>query len=98
MSVESRELAIYAMNHADLYHQHTMPAIRNLAKHKSKDQFDRELAIRGMSHVTTDAAKRYHAEFGSPDFPWHKLFTVSDRWQAAEELLDHYQSQIDELS
>lgn len=93
MTIESRELALYAINNDDLYRTRTTLIIRNLARKQAANRFDRDLAVKAFGHAATDAAKRYAAEFGGN---WSALFKPADRKLAAEEMLDHYAEQIEE--
>ena len=97
MTEASRELAIYAINDISVYQGRARGICHNLAKHMKRGDYDRERAVKGMVYATEFAAKRYVAEF-APGVPWHKMFTVQDRDGAAREMLEHYQSYIEELA
>ncbi|MBZ1515530.1 hypothetical protein, partial [Leuconostoc mesenteroides] len=59
------------------------------------NRFDRGLAIKAFGYAATDAAKRYASEFGGI---WSVMFKPADRLLAAEEMLEHYDEQIQELA
>ena len=98
MTVESRELALYTINTGEIYRNHTLPVIANLAKKKAKGIYDAELAVKAFERIAEIGAKQYHKEFGSKDFAWYKVFTPESRELAALEMLEHYEEQIEEQS
>lgn len=92
-TVESGELAIYAINNADLYRQRTQPILKNLKLKIAKGKYDAALALKLWKYAADDAAQRYAKEFGGV---WHKLFSVADRKEAAKEIADHYAEELRE--
>lgn len=94
----ARELALYAINDSGIYFGYTLPALKNLAKHKAKGPLDRDRALRSLFRVATEAAEHYRREHCSIFDKLSDLFPVTARHAAAAEMLDHYASHIDELA
>ena len=97
-TIAARELSIYAINDHHIYEYSTRAVLRNLAKHKRKGEYNRDLAIKGMMHTVDYAAKRYASEFGGPGDKWHAMFPKDCREVTAREMLDHYSEEINELA
>ena len=96
MSIESRELALYAENNAELYRSRIQPVIKNLALKKVRGTYDTTLALKLWKYVADDAAQRYTKEFGVRGTgSSYGIFTVSDRKQAAADLAESYAEELD---
>ena len=91
---ESRELYLYANNTASLYSRYIVPVVRNLAKKQGKGIFDADKAVDAFYPIACEAARMYCKEFARiEDAP--KVFSVSDRFTCAAELLDYYKENIE---
>jgi len=97
-NVTARELALYAVNNADIYHQITAPVCRNLAKHKSRGVFDSASAMRSWERVAYVAARAYSRDHLHNDSAWKSIFPLDVRRIAAEVIRDHYASYVEELT
>lgn len=60
----TRELHLYASNHADLHRQRLTPIHKNLRNKQAAGTYDSNKAHRAFSHAAKDAADRYHKEHG----------------------------------
>jgi hypothetical protein len=90
MTTESRELAIFAINDQTCY-KHAQECIKNLKKKIVKGTYDADKALILWQYNAENAAKAYAKEFGGT---WHKLFSVTDRKEAAKEIAEHYESEL----
>ena len=93
--VAARELYLYAVNDAGLYHSHTQPIIANLAKKRRRGIYDQDKALILWGYLADDAAKRYNKEHGTGT-RWFELFTVATRSETARELAAHYAEELAE--
>ena len=87
-TAESRELTLCTENNGQAYPM-ICAVIANLARKMKKGVFDKEQATAAFYHVTTAEAKRYYKDFGY-------MFTVTERWTAAADVLEGYMEQIEE--
>lgn len=93
-SFEARELTLYAENTATLYRSRIVPVVNNLARYYSKGTFDKEKAVDAFYPVACDAARMYCREFARvEDAP--SVFSVTDRFTAAVDLLDGFMEDIE---
>jgi len=98
-SDEAHELALYIENDFGMYNGYTLPAIKNLAKHKRRGVFTRDKALVSMLRIATAGAKHYNREHGSMFGPkWSDIFSVAARRECAEYLLDSCMDHISELA
>ncbi len=97
-NITARELALYAVNSADIYRQITDPVCHNLAKHKSRGVFDSVLAMRSWERIAHMAAQAYSRDHLHNDVAWKDIFPPSVRCIAAEVIRDHYASYVEELT
>ena len=95
MSTESRELVIFATNDGNLYRQRIMPVIKNLALKKAKRSYDPEKSLILWKYVADDAARRYSVEFSTGKDSFN-IFSPASRREAAKELAEYYQEEIDD--
>ena len=79
----SRELHLYADNHADLHRQRTTPVHKNLRNKMASGKYDHEKAKKAFKHVADDAAKRYKSEHGHH-------FDVATRRDVASKMADRF--------
>jgi hypothetical protein len=86
-SEEARELLLVATNESKLYTSMIVPTVRNLAKKYNKGKFDADKAIDAFWYVADAASKQYHKEYGY-------LFTVTERFTAAKDMVDYYMDDI----
>lgn len=88
MNHEATELYLYVSNTESAYRAYFLPCVANLAKHKAKGVFSKDLALKSLLHVATQAAKSYNREHGSMFVKWSNIFPVSVRKECAEALFD----------
>lgn len=96
-SHEATELTLYANNDYNIY-QVIQLVVTNLAKKYAKGVFVREKAIQAFYNVANQAAKSYCLRFGSWSDKYYTMFSVSDRYTCAADLLDNYIDEIMEES
>jgi len=88
MSHEATELYLYVSNTQDAYRAYFLPCVANLAKHKAKGVFSKDLALKSLLRVATMAAKDYRREHCSMFDKWSDVFPMAARKQCAEALFD----------
>lgn len=86
----TRELHLYADNHADLYRQRITPIINNLAKKHAKGTYDHEKAKKLWKYAADDAAQRYTKEHGGHGHGSHGSFSPADRREVASRMADEH--------
>ena len=100
----ARELALFIENDGTLYQQ-AKRIITNLAKKMAKGQFDRPKAVKAMTYLADNGARKYMKEFGDPvrgpwqSYPMRKVSQVFPpvvRRAAAHTLLDGYMEAIED--
>lgn len=79
----AKELVMYADNDSQLYKSSHQPIVANLKKKVKKGVYDHEKATKLWGYHADRAAQKYAKEHGDGQ-PWHKMFTPSDRKQAAK--------------
>lgn len=87
-SEEARELLLVATNEGKLYTSMIVPIVRNLAKKMAKGVFNADKAIDAFYYVADAASKQYHKDYGY-------LFTVTERFTAASDMVDYYMENIE---
>ena len=87
------ELKLYIDNDGDLYRRQTTSILKNLATKKVRSQYRHDLAVKLFGYLVESGAKKYVKEFGSPGYPWHKMFDVPTRKQVAEELTRDFEGE-----
>ena len=87
-SIEARELLLVATNEGKLYSSMIVPIVRNMARKMAKGTFDADKAIDAFYHVADAASKQYNKDFGY-------LFTVTERFTAAKDMVDYYMENIE---
>ena len=87
-SIEARELLLVATNEGKLYTSMIVPIVRNMARKMAKGTFDADKAIDAFYHVADAASKQYNKDFGY-------LFTVTERFTAAKDMVDYYMENIE---
>lgn len=104
-SPEARELYLYTISDGDLYRQQGEPIIKNLARKKLKGVFQRALAVKLYTYLADSAAKKYTFDFGDrgsarvpQQVKGYGIFSTAMRRDAAAQLLDYYEEQIDALA
>jgi hypothetical protein len=79
----AHELVMYADNDSQLYKSSHQPIIANLKKKVKKGTYDHDKATKLWGYHADRAAQKYAKEHGDGT-PWHKMFTPSDRKNAAK--------------
>lgn len=87
-----RELVLFIENDGDLYRQMVQPIIKNLKKHMAKGRFNKDEAQKSWKRLADEGAKRYNKQYGSGE----QVFSVADRKQAALELADSYEEEVND--
>jgi hypothetical protein len=92
-SHEATELRLYIANAADLHRQQGTAILRNLATKKARGDYKHDLAVKLYMYLVESGAKKYVKQFGTPDQPWHKLFSMADRKAVAEDLTRSFEEE-----
>lgn len=87
-TAESKELFLVATNESRLYNCMIIPVVRSLAKKMQKGIFDQEKAVDAFYYVADAASKQYKKDYGY-------MFTVTERYTAAADMLDYYMENIE---
>ena len=87
-SEEARELLLVATNEGKLYNSMIVPIVRNLARKMAKGVFNADKAIDAFYYVADAASKQYNKDYGY-------LFTVTERFTAAADMVDYYMENIE---
>ena len=82
---DTRELHLYASNHADLHRQRMTPIHKNLRNKQASGTYDSDKAHKAFGHAAKDAADRYHKDHGS-------RFSVATRKAVASKMRDEFES------
>ena len=90
---ETRELTLYIENTGDIYRALVTPLINSLAKRIIKGNYDKTLATKSFYNIATFGAKEYCRQFGGV---YYEVFSVADRKETAERLLEGYNDLINE--
>ena len=89
LSHTATELYFHASHNSDIHKAYMLPAFLNLQRKFKKGTFTYDLGLKLLRQYTlVSVAKDYNREHGSVSLPWHKLFTIQDRANAAEVILD----------
>lgn len=95
MSHAAKELVLHADNHAHLYHSSHTPIMNNLKKKMKNGTYDSGKAKKLWAYHADRAAQSYAKEHGDGR-PWHKMFSTSDRKQAASHWEDMHKHELHE--
>ena len=88
----AHELKLYIDNDGDLYRRQTTSILKNLVAKRARGVYKHDPAVKLFGFLTEEGAKKYARAFGS-DQPWHKMFDVATRKQAAEELTREFETE-----
>jgi hypothetical protein len=91
---EARELHLYCENDGDIYRQRIEPIRRNLHRKLKKGVYNHEKSKKLWMYAVESCAKKYAKEFGSPNQPWHKMFSMADRKEVAKEFADNFKQEF----
>ena len=86
--VAAHELALYAVNNAELYRQMIVPSLSNLRRKLARGVYDGVKAHKLWRYVADAASHAYAVEFGGP------RFDVPTRDEAARQIAAHYESEL----
>ena len=92
LSIEARELKIYAENTGALYPQ-KLAIYKNLNRHNRRGNFDFERAAAAFMPWLVIAAKMYAKEFCTAGDKYYTIFPRADRYAAAVALANEYQAE-----
>jgi hypothetical protein len=85
----ARELYFYASHNSIVHKAYVLPVFLNLQGKFKKGTFHYDLGIKLLrQYALVAVAKDYHREHGSMGQHWHDLFTIQDRANVAEVILD----------
>jgi hypothetical protein len=90
MSDDAKELVLHADNESHLHHSSEMPIKRNLSAKFRKGKYDHEKAPKLWAYHADRAAQSYSKQHGTPDQPWHKMFSPGVRKEAAKHWADRH--------
>lgn len=91
-SIESRELELYAENHAHLYMLRIDPLLHSLAKKYHSGIYEPDRAADAYFRIACDAAGYYSRDFGPC------LFTVGERFTAAVEMEKYFRDIVCDIA
>jgi len=94
LSDAAHELVLHSDNNAPLYKSSTTPIQKNLSKKYKTGKYDHALAHKLWMHHANRAAQSYHKEHGDKNLPWHHMFSVADRNQAAHHMADRWHEEM----
>lgn len=94
-SHNATELTLFVENEALLYPQ-IKAVVANLQKKYRKGIFDHDKAIKAFYHVANRGAQLYCQRFGSWSDKYYTMFSTSDRFTCATDLLESYIDDIKE--
>jgi hypothetical protein len=90
MSDDAKELVLHADNESHMHHSSEMPIKRNLSAKFRKGKYDHEKAPKLWAYHADRAAQSYSKRHGTPDQPWHKMFSPGVRKEAAKHWADRH--------
>lgn len=88
-SENAEALYICTVNDGDLYRSTIQPIIENMKKRYQRGTFDPDKAADAFYPVATEEANRLRKQFG-------ELYSVTDRWTVAVDMVDRYMENITE--
>lgn len=91
----AEELFLYTVNNSTVYSCSIKPLIANYRKKISKNQYDREKAIKGFEHVAKVGAMHYEKDFLSTKY--YIVFNAATRREAAKRILEFFEDKIWEV-
>jgi len=94
LGVGAHELVLHSDNDPKQYKSSKAPIEKNLTKKFKKGQYDHDLAHKLWMHHANRAAQAYHKEHGDKNLPWHHMFSVDDRKQAAHHWADSWHDEM----
>lgn len=83
MSKGAKDLVLHADNDRTLQDNSHKPIIKNLAKRHANGDYDSDKATKLWGYHADRAAMSCCGKHGGGKQPWHKMFSTSDRKQAA---------------
>jgi hypothetical protein len=98
MSAGAKELALHADNDQHLYRSSHIPIVKNLQKKMKKGEYEQDKARKLWGYHADRAAQSYHKEHGTPDTPWHKMFSPAERKEAAHHFESVHREQVEDDS
>ena len=90
LSIEARELKLYAENTGAIYPQY-LNICKNLNKHNRRGNFDISRAADAFMPWLATAARLYCRDFGSAGDRYYTMFCRADRYAVAVALAEEYQ-------
>lgn len=91
--IAANELKLFIDNDSTLYHQQTIPIMKNLMLKRKKGVYDSKKAVQLWMYLVEAGAKKYTKDYGSPDLPWHKMFPMDTRLATARALADAFEQE-----
>lgn len=98
MSDEAKELSLHADNNEHLHRSSHIPIVKNLQKKHAKGEYNQEKARKLWGYHADRAAQSYHKEHGTPNHPWHKMFSKEHRKQAAHHFENHHRGEVEDYT
>lgn len=94
--MDAEDLVLFIENDGDLYRSQTQSIINNLMRKLRAGTFDETRSVDLWYYLAEEGAKRFAQQNKDslPPLPWHKLFPVSVRVEAAQQLADYYNPMI----
>lgn len=91
----ARDLEVTIENDGRLYESQFRPIVANLMKKRRSGVYRHDGAVKLFGYLVEAGAKKYAAEFGDRDTPWHVLFSVPTRRAVAESLARSFETEAD---
>jgi hypothetical protein len=95
MSHEAKELVLHGDNDSNLHFQSHRPIMDNLKKKVKKGTYNPDLATKLWQYHADRAAQSYAKQHGDGT-PWHKMFTVGQRKEAAKHWEEFHRHELNE--
>lgn len=95
---QTSELTLYIENTGDIYRKHVIPIVNLLAKRIVKGNYDKTLAAVAFLPLVNLGAQMYCKEFCSSAVRYYDIFSLADRKETTERLLEGYIDFINETA
>jgi len=92
---DAEDLVLYIDNTYELYGQ-KKSIQKNLIRKLTKGTYDASLAPRIWMYLAEAGAKMWAQQLEGYDLPWHKLFPVPVRQEAAQVMADNFMSEYED--
>jgi len=91
---ECTELLLFIENDSDLYHQRTIPIVKNIQRRLKRHDYDHDKSPKLWMYLVDAGAKKYHHEHCSNSSKWYQIFPKELREHTSKMLADRYFEEI----